>query len=963
MQRSTYRPLGRRALTTALALAVMSLPAASSLSSPASTSPESLPGQNSQAQEAGQWRLPDNVTPQSYELKVQPDLNSFVFSGCETIVVRLCQPARTITLNAVDLKIGSVTADPGQRKSLSGSVRLDKATERAVLTFPQPLTAGEHRLSLSFSGILNDKLVGFYRSTFTDSRGVGHILAATQMEPTDARRMFPCFDEPALKARFKLTAVVPPSLKAISNAPEEKEYIDKVSGKKIVEFAATPAMSTYLVALLIGDFEATPPVVVEGVPIRVFAVCGKGHLGAYASSLAQRLLPYFNSYFKIPYPWKKLDLIAVPDFEAGAMENPGAITFRESLLLVDEKTAGQESEREVASTIAHEMAHMWFGDLVTMKWWDDLWLNEAFATWMSTRAVDQIMPGWEFWKGYAISRLHALETDSLLSTRPIHFHVTRPSEANEMFDVITYSKGASVLRMLETYVGEDVFQEGVHQYLSKYSYANATTADLWQCIGAISRLPVDKIMHSWVFQPGYPLVSIEPGRKAQDVLLRQKRFLLNPARKPSTEIWSIPFGWRLLDRGEAPTATNCPPAAIKLLEKRADSAVLKEMTAGPPDTSAAAAGKTHSGSIQTAWSQGSDTCGKEKAAGEAGGANAGQPFIANAGCRGYFRVRYEPPLLQSILPFIQTRLGPLERLELLSDQYALMRSGQCPVNDYLEVVTRYKEESDDAVWKSLLSEIDYLDYFVNDRARPAFERFICDQLLCVKNRLGWTASPGESQLSRLVRARVLLSLGTIGQDRQTISKARKLFSAYVCDQKAVDPDLVDTITTIVAFNGDSRDFATFKQLFKKARTPEAEMRNLAALANFRKKELLGKTLALCLSKEVRTQDAPHLLADVMSGRAGGQMAFSFMTANWPKILTTYSQQMVPHMVMSASAFSTESMEQSLKAFFARHTIVAGKSTVARTLETVSANVKFRQRSALSLNAWLEKQYPSIAAGL
>ena len=398
------------------------------------------------------YRLPTTVTPERYELKLTPDLTTWTFTGDEKISIHVHEPVREIILNAAELELHAVSLQTADGKVREGRVNLDTENERATLSFGEPVPAGRGDLQIQFSGILNDKLHGFYRSTYKGADGQDKPLASTQFESTDARRAFPCWDEPAFKAVYQVTLVVDEKLTAISNARVVRENA-LPGNKKAVVFADSMKMSTYLVAFIVGEFEATEPVMVGNAPLRVCAVPGKKHLATFAVDIGKASLEHFSAYYGIPYPGDKLDLIAIPDFASGAMENLGAITFRETALLVDADRATRTELERVADVVSHENAHMWFGDLVTMKWWNGLWLNEAFATFMEMLAVDAWKPEWRRWDSFTVSRAAAMQVDGLKSTRPIEFPVERPEEAAGMFDILTYEKGASVLRMLEQYLG------------------------------------------------------------------------------------------------------------------------------------------------------------------------------------------------------------------------------------------------------------------------------------------------------------------------------------------------------------------------------------------------------------------------------------------------------------------------------------------------------------------------------
>lgn len=853
---------------------------------------------------AGGHRLPDAALPARYEIAVTPDIKGGTFSGSESIDLKVIAPTEAIVLNARDLSVKSaqITGRQSGTTLSARKVEIDSKSQTARILFGRRLAPGSYRLSLDFQGRLGDKLCGFYRAHFNDERGRRHEIAATQMEPADARAMFPCFDEPQYKATFKLTATVDSELSAISNAPVERVTVLAGGRRKKVVFAETPRMSTYLLALVVGEFERSEPAVVAGVPVTVWCVKGKKAMTAYALDTAARLLPWFNTYFGRPYPGAKLDLIAVPDFEAGAMENLGAITFRETLLLIDDKTASVEARQHCAGTIAHEMAHMWFGDLVTMAWWDDLWLNEAFATWMSTKAIAHLAPDWRPWDEFALGRVWAMSTDALASTRPIHFQVNNPAEASEMFDEITYTKGASILRMLEQFLGEKKFQAGVRNYIASHAWSNATTADLWRALGQASALPVERMMHGFVYQPGYPVLSLAPG--AGRLRLSQERFYLMRPPAAGSTLWSLPVRLRWLDGSRAPLSL--------LLSARADEIACP-------------------------------------------GAGA---LIGNDGASGYYRVRYEGRLLERLTPLIASQLKAEERLALLADQWALAIAGSESIGTYLKLTAAYRSESDPAVVGLLIGQLEYLDGIIDERARPAFERFVRDRLKPACERLGWQPRPGESDRAKILRGRAITAMGTIGADADVIRQARTLFARHLREPGSVDADLVGPVTRVVAYNGGSEDYDRIHQSWLDAGTPEEEERNLTALALFQQPDLVDRSLSLCLSDEVRTQDCPHLLRGILASRAGRARAWAFLTENWQQIISRYPLMMVPRVIGAASSFNLPAEEDAVRKFFHAHPVPAGKRTVAKTIERIAINVRVRQRWAPEIARFLSESFPA-----
>ena len=454
-------------------------------------------------------RLPRHVLPRRYDLNLRPDLSDHVFSGTVSIEVDVVDPVDALVLNAAELSIHSATwTDAGGTAGCV--VDLDDDLEQVRLTPPGQVASGMGRLDLAFTGVLNDRLCGFYRSTLLDPDGTTHAIATTQFQATDARRCFPCFDEPDMKAVFGVTLDVPGGLFATSNGAEASRT-PLGDGHDRIQFADTIPLSTYLVAFVVGPLAATDPVDVDGVPVRVVHPPGRAHLAEFALDVAAHSLRWFADWYGIPVPGGKVDLVALPDFAFGAMENLGCITFREVLLLVDPETATQRELESVAAVLSHELAHLWFGDLVTMRWWNGIWLNEAFATFMELKAVEAYRPDWEVWTGFGVARTSALDVDSLASTRPIEYPVVTPEDAEGMFDVLTYEKGAAVVRMLEQFLGEEVFRDGVRRYLTEHLHGNTDNEDLWDALEAASGQPVRDLMQAWIFRGGHPLVEATTG--------------------------------------------------------------------------------------------------------------------------------------------------------------------------------------------------------------------------------------------------------------------------------------------------------------------------------------------------------------------------------------------------------------------------------------------------------------------
>ncbi|HEX3539165.1 MAG TPA: M1 family metallopeptidase [Acidimicrobiales bacterium] len=842
------------------------------------------------------YRLPRTITPEHYDLTLTPDLANASFAGEARIRVNVTEPVTEVVLNAVELDILTAELASVSGARLVGTVAYDEVEERAVIALNGTATPGVWELDVTFTGILNDKLHGFYRSTFRDTAGGEQVIATTQFEATDARRAFPCWDEPDFKATFAVTLIVDSQLTAISNGAV-LEDTDLGNGKRQVTFAETMPMSTYLVAFVVGPFEAAPPAVVDGVPVRIAAIRGKGHLTAYGLEAAGHALHFLADYFAIPYPSDKLDHVAIPDFAFGAMENLGCVTYRETALLVDPTTASRVELNRIAEVIAHETAHMWFGDLVTMKWWNGIWLNEAFATFMELLTVDAFRPEWEVWVTFGIDRGGALATDALVNTRPVEFPVGRPEEADAMFDVLTYQKGAAVLRMLEQYLGPEPFRQGISNYLTEHSYSNTETTDLWDAIEAASGEPARAVMDSWIYQGGYPLVSVGLSPDGQSLTLRQRRFLYQGDDVGAR--WQVPINLRLSAAGAVKTAK------VLLADEETSVAV-----PSPLD-----------------W------------------------VVVNAGAWGFYRVRYEESLLQALRAVMMTQLSALERLTLVSDTWASTYAGQSPLVDFLALASQLPAERDPDVWGAALGPLGLLDRIVTETDRPRLQGLIGDLIRPVVAELGWEPAAGEAERTGTLRGRLLAVLGTVGADPDVQLEARVRFDRFLADPASLAPDLVSAVVTIVAYRGNEADYQVLYTRFKEAATPQDQMRFLYALAAPQSTELLRRTLDLTLSGEVRTQDAPYVIGSVLGSRVGAAAAWPFIEAHWDEIQARFPDNSLPRMLDGIAGIVDPALARQVHLFLAEHRLPQAK-LVAQSLEKLDNNVAFATRVGPELPAAL-----------
>jgi puromycin-sensitive aminopeptidase len=841
-------------------------------------------------------RLPRGVRPVRYDLTIEPDLETASFTGRVTITLQVDVATSTIVCNARDLEISNASVEyAGARHD--GEVALDAQRERVAVTVPSEVPPGEARLHAEFRGTLHDDLVGFYRSRFTDDDddGTTQTIAATQFEATHARRAFPCFDEPEQKAVFATTLVVAEDLLALSNTAEiAREQVG--DGKVSVRFADTMTMSTYLVAFVVGPLTVTPPVDVDGVPVRVAHVPGKEALTGWAVEVARFALRHFSSYYGIPYPGDKLDLVALPDFAFGAMENLGCVTFRENLLLVDPEHATQAELAQMSLTIVHEIAHMWFGDLVTMKWWNGIWLNEAFATFMEHAGVDAFRPEWRTWDDFCVGRTAAFEIDALSTTRPVEYEVRSPEDADGMFDVLTYQKGGSVVRMLEQFLGEDAFRAGVQQYLERYRYANTETTDLWDSLEQATGRPARRIMDSWIFQPGFPRVDVEiDGATA---VFTQQRF----------DYGAAGTGHEATTNG---TRWSVPVIARASIDGRVvDQRVLVEEDRA-----------TVTFDSDVDW------------------------LLANVGAHGFYRVTYPAGYAQTLLDTAECT--PVERYTLVDDLYAAMLAGRATAAEFLDFCRQFSAERDLLVWRVVVGRLRFLARLVPDAQAASFRAVSADLVTPVVSELGWDAKPTESGRERELRSVVLDALGTIADDPATIGRAREVLAGAVAG-RANDADVVAASVSIVSHHGDSVEFDTFVDQFQHAVTPQEQLRYLYALANFPTQALVQRTLEFAISPDVRSQNAPFLVQRALRNRAHGAYAWEFVRDQWSELVERFPPNLLVRMIEGAIWLVDDETSADIERFLTAHPLSQGERTVRQHLERLRVHVAARRREADSL---------------
>ena len=861
--------------------------------------------------ESGAVMLPKNVRPVHYRLTLTPDLAEATFSGEVSIDLEILEPTDTVVLNAIELDIASASLRLADGSECKGEVTLDNDEETAAFRFGSPLPAGPATLDISFTGELNDKLRGFYRSRYVDASGEERYLATTQFEATDARRAFPCWDEPAMKASFQVTLVVPSDLQAVSNTPVERECED-VGGIRRVEYAKTPVMSTYLLAFVVGDLRSIERRADNGTLIRVWATPGNEGKGEFALDVSCRLLAYFNDYFGIPYPLEKLDHLAIPDFAAGAMENWGAITYREPALLVDAKESSVATRRRVAAIVSHEMAHMWFGDLVTMGWWNDLWLNESFASWMGDKAVDNIFPDWQVWTEFVSNDTNeALSLDGLKSSHPIEQEVNHPAEIGQLFDAISYSKGGSVLRMLENFLGAETFRKGINRYLDRHQYRNAATRDLWDALGEASGQPVAEMMDSWVQQTGYPVLDVGSRRTGDslEVTASQSRFvyehLIDPDEADDTT-WRVPLNVTT-SAGEAPEPV--------LLSQRQGT-----ISVPAPDGDA--------------WVK------------------------VNPEQTGFYRVNYTGEGWAGLRTAIErATVSAIDRLGLQDDAFALSRAGYMPVSELLDLARAYVNETEYAVWSDLSANMASLDNLLADQPyHDDFRAYARGVSQAAGRVIGWDARPGDGELHALLRSTLLSSLGRYG-DQDTLDEAARRFARFADAGEAVHPDIRDVVQGLAARQGGKPVFDTQWSMYLEAGSEEEKVRFLRAIAQVDEGALLDELLRRSLTPEVRVHNTVSVVVSVASNRRGRDLAWQFLKENWDELDRRYGEGGfgLMRLVSLTQRFSTLRMHDEVESFFADHPAPAAERTVRQSLERIRLNAAWLERNAAEVGKYLSRR--------
>eukprot|EP00698_Gefionella_okellyi_P021321 TRINITY_DN6885_c0_g1_i1.p1 TRINITY_DN6885_c0_g1~~TRINITY_DN6885_c0_g1_i1.p1 ORF type:complete len:969 (+),score=237.71 TRINITY_DN6885_c0_g1_i1:199-2907(+) len=870
------------------------------------------------------YRLPPWVSPVAYTLMIKPDFNTFTFIGNVTIDVTVMSATKLIVIHAAELSISTVSV-----WSTVGSVAVTYSVARTwfsetyeylYIELENTLPVGAARLQFGYVGSMNDQLRGFYRSSYT-ANGVTKYIGVTQFEPTDARRAFPCFDEPALKAHFTISIEAESTRTVLSNmqlSPTGTVPNPHRPGFSTWNFATSVQMSTYLVAWVVCDFEHVETQVASGPLIRVWTRPGETSTGVFALNVAQTVLTFYETYLRTRYPLSKLDLIAIPDFAAGAMENWGLITFRDNALLVDPTTSSQKDIQRVAVVVAHELAHQWFGNLVTIDWWSDLWLNEGFATFFEYLGTDAAFPQWQMFDQFVVEDLvHAMTTDALVSTHPLVApDSTTPAQINQLFDDIEYSKGGSVLRMLSTYldtvVGPGTFRAGLVSYLTSHAYGNVGPADLWASMRQVSGLDVAALMQQWASAPGYPVLTVTDSATTS-VQLSQSRFFsapdaVDPVSPPT--VWWVPVTYLTSSSGGVVSATVLNGASGLLT----------------PVINAA----------------------------------AGEWIKVNINATGLYRVLYTPAMWGLLKPLVAAKALDLRgRAMLIDDAFSLGLAERMDIRQALDLATSLQTETEFVVWNTAIRELNLLNQLLNQKPAygdyKAYVRSVISQIVPAQS---WTPTPGEPHLAEMLRELVLLTAVQY-EDQTAAQDAMNRFVLFNTNETAnpLAASVRAPAYTATVMYGAYDGYQMVLDRYLAATQPTEKRRLLDALATTPYPDLITTTLELCLSANVRSQDTVRCISQVTYNPVGRHIAWLFFRNNLDVLLARYGDggfALQTLIINIAGKFASNGMYEDIDTYFGQHPLPAASLAVQQALETITAQAGWLQRNYANVATWLSQ---------
>ncbi|RDA91051.1 hypothetical protein CP533_6116 [Ophiocordyceps camponoti-saundersi (nom. inval.)] len=857
----------------------------------------------------GRELLPANVVPRHYDLTLEPDLAKFTFDGTVIIDLDVVQDSSSISLNTLEIDVHSakVSCD-GKTVSSEPRISYDENKQVTKFDFDGSLPKGGHaQLEIKFTGQLNDKMAGFYRSTYKREDGSQGILATTQMEPTDARRAFPCFDEPALKAKFTVTLVAEKPLTCLSNMDVASESDVAEGSKKSVRFNTSPPMSTYLVAFIVGELNY-----IESrdfrVPVRVYAPPGQNiENGRFSLDLAVKTLRFYERVFGIDFPLPKMDQVAIPDFAQGAMENWGLITYRVVDVLLDEKASGAATKERVAEVVQHELAHQWFGNLVTMDWWEGLWLNEGFATWASWYSCNVFYPEWHVWQTYVTDNLQsALSLDSLRSSHPIEVPVKRADEINQIFDAISYSKGSCVLRMISVYLGEDTFLDGVRRYLKKHAYGNTQTGDLWAALSEASGKPVQDIMTAWTKKVGFPVVTVTEDDKAGTFKVKQNRFLRTGDVKPDEDqvLYPIFLGLRTSDGVDTELALTERETVLKLPR--------------------------------------------------------GDFFKLNANHSGIYRTSYTPERLEKLGRAARDgHLTVEDRAGMLADAGALATSGYQKTSGLLSLLQGFGSESEFVVWNEIISRLSAIQaawLFEDAALRNGLESLMRDLVSPKAQKLGWSFSDDDGHVEQQFKAMVFEAAGVNG-DKAVIAACKDMLHRFASgDKAAIHPNIRRSVFGVAIKYGGKDEYDMVMRLYQSSANSDERNTCLRCLGRSQDPELMKRTLGLLFTDEVKDQDVYMPVGGLRTHAAGTEAIFAWMKENWDtmyKRLPPGLSMLGTMVTLMTSGFTTQKQLDEVERFFGDKNNSGYDQALAQSKDAIRSKISWHGRDGDDVAAWLK----------
>lgn len=845
-------------------------------------------------------RLYEQFQPKHYILELWPDREASVFKGSVIITGhKTGRPSQRLTLHQVGLKITAVHVTRHDKK-IDETINIDRINhhdsfDEVRLHAKQMLYPGRYTIRLDFEGTITHLMNGMYPCNF-EHDGQQKQLVATQFESHHAREVFPCIDEPEAKATFDLILNTPANETVVANTPIKKQTVKGAIAR--TEFERTPHMSTYLLAFVYGELAFKESKTQDGVVVRAYATPANVEYTEFALECAVKILEFYNDYFGIPYPLEKCDMLALPDFASGAMENWGCITYREQALLVDPANTTLGTKQYVAMVVAHELAHQWFGNLVTMRWWTDLWLNEGFASWIEYLAVDHLFPEWEMWTQFNVDeQQRALKLDALEHTHPIEVPVHHPDEIRTIFDTISYSKGASVIHMLHEYLGADAFRDGLRHYLEQHKYSNTDTIDLWASLEEISGKPVKTFMHAWTALPGFPLLNATVSDS--NIELRQERFFLNPEHGKTPEtLWPIAL-------------LSGDPNLPELMNGQSENIDV-------PDT-------TH--------------------------------IKFNKGQSGFYRTVYNPSHLQRLGErIVRGRMNTEDRLGILSDVFEAAKAGKTSTAEALNFLYFFADEDNNAVWDIIAMSLAGVRQVMDDDGlrealKPFTRKLVAKQL----DRLGWEAKADESHFDQLLRP-MILGMASHAEEVTVVDKCLKLFKDMERSED-IHPDLRGVVYGTAVRHGDAKTFDKLFAIHESSTNSEERVTIAAALTGFKQPELVDRALALITTDSVRLQDVSYWVAYSFMNHYARDTTWKWMIEHWQWLAdnlgTDLSFYRFP--MYAASTYSSREFLEEYKKFFIPRITPAFERTVNQGIEVLQWHAAWKERDLREVKAFFKAQ--------